>query len=506
MTLSRKILGLALLNVILIATALGVFAERQFGLSVESLLLGPARDRITSIANAVGRDLDSTPYAARAGLLAAYSQRYGVTFYLVDPRGQPLGGSPVEVPPALLDRMRSGPRPRPNGPAEAATPEDAGNLPPGSGFGPAGRGGRGPGGDQSNPPFLLITHQPLAYWVGVHMPTQGPQGERGVPAVLLLRADSIFNSRLFFDWRSLLWAVALLVALAALCWLPFVHGLTRSIRQMDRATEEIAQGRFDRHIQQNRRDELGHLGAQINRMAGRLEGFVRDQKRFLGDIAHELCAPIARIQFALGILEQKIDERQKSHLDVLRDEIQEMSGLVNELLMFSRAGMQVSETPLQRVELASIVKQAVSHQIPGSGTIQVVIAQGLAVIAYEPYLIRAVSNLLRNALRYAGESGPITVTARSEGDRVSLTVSDCGPGLPEQSLDHVFAPFYRPEAARSRDTGGAGLGLAIVKSCIEACRGTVVCRNREPSGLDVTVSLALSDGNALNPAAQEKWH
>ena len=72
-----------------------------------------------------------------------------------------------------------------------------------------------------------------------------------------------------------------------------------------------------------------------------------------------------------------------------------------------------------------------------------------------------------------------------------LTVADCGPGLPEQSLDDIFTPFYRPEAARNRDTGGAGLGLAIVKSCIEACRGTVVCRNRQPSGLEVTIALAV---------------
>ena len=174
---------------------------------------------------------------------------------------------------------------------------------------------------------------------------------------------------------------------------------------------------------------------------------------------------------------------------VLRDEIQEMSGLVNELLMFSKAGMHPAETPLKSVALDSIVQRAVSHQVPGAGSIQVAIAPTLAVIAYEPYLLRAIANLLRNALRYAGKDGPILVTARQEGSQVLLTVSDCGPGLPERSLEEVFAPFYRPEAARSRDTGGTGLGLAIVKSCIEACRGTVACRNRKPSGLEVTISL-----------------
>src|SRR5579872_6190112 len=107
--LSRKILGLALLNLILIALVLTLFAQWQFGLSVESLLLGPARDRVIGIANAVGRDLDATPDASRTELLAAYSRRYGVDFYLVDPRGVSLAGGGMVLPRALLERMRSSP-------------------------------------------------------------------------------------------------------------------------------------------------------------------------------------------------------------------------------------------------------------------------------------------------------------------------------------------------------------------------------------------------------------
>ena len=474
--LSRKILGLALLNLILIALVLALFAQWQFGLSVESLVLGPARDRVMGIANAVGRELDLTPDASRTELLAAYSRRYGVDFYLTDPRGQSLAGAAIELPAALLDRMRYHSGPGGKGPG-----------PPGPGFGPR-------GGPPSEPAFLTITRKPLTYWIGVRMPINGPNGERGVPAVLLLRASSIWNSQLFFDWRALLWLAATLAAVALLCWWPFVHRVTRSIRQMDHATEEIAQGRFDKHVMLRRRDELGHLGRQINRMAGRLEGFVKHQKRFLGDIAHELSAPIARIQFALGILEQKVGDAQRAHVDVLREEIQEMSGLVNELLLFSKAGMRAEEAPLKPVALGAIVQRAVAHHAPGVSPIQVAVAPTLSVIAYEPYLLRAISNLLRNAVRYAGEDGPIAIGARQEGGQVLLTVSDCGPGLPEESLEEVFAPFYRLESARSRDTGGAGLGLAIVKSCIEACHGTVECRNRKPSGLEVTISLPGGNG------------
>jgi two-component system, OmpR family, sensor histidine kinase CpxA len=68
-------------------------------------------------------------------------------------------------------------------------------------------------------------------------------------------------------------------------------------------------------------------------------------------------------------------------------------------------------------------------------------------------------------------------------------VADRGPGLPEQELEQVFTPFYRLDAARTRETGGAGLGLAIVRTCVEACGGTVVCRNGNAGGLEVVIRL-----------------
>src|SRR6202000_411277 len=118
-----------------------------------------------------------------------------------------------------------------------------------------------------------------------------------------------------------------------------VRGITRSISRMTRATEKIAEGNFDVRTQVRRQDELGFLSEAINRMAERLPGVVSGQKRFLGDIAHELCSPIARIQVALGILEQRADEKQKAYLQDLREEVEQMSGLVNELLSFTKASM-----------------------------------------------------------------------------------------------------------------------------------------------------------------------
>jgi two-component system, OmpR family, sensor histidine kinase CpxA len=265
-------------------------------------------------------------------------------------------------------------------------------------------------------------------------------------------------------------------------------------RRDGRATKEMAQGNFDVRVAHRRRDELGDLGQQVDRLGTQLGGFVRNQKRFLGDIAHELCAPIARIQFALGILEQKAEVQNaadalRPHVAVLHDEVQEMSGLVNELLQFSKAGLQSHSAPLAHVDVASVVRRAALRDPSPGEPFSTDVPEGLTAMAHEEYLLRAVSNLLRNALRYAGASGGISVTARREQERVAIRVADHGPGLPEGELEEVFAPFYRPEASRTRETGGAGLGLAIVKTCVEACGGTVEARNRAGGGLEVTISL-----------------
>lgn len=480
--LSRKIVGLVVLNLVLLAVVVAVFAQWQFGWSLESLVLGPGRDRILVLANAFARELDSVPYNARSELLVTYSRSYDADFFLFSPRGESLAGRQETPPKAVLDRMEFS-RPLRRGPP--ARGGDAGMRPA-----PALRPGPPPGA-----PFFVMTRDPLRYWVGAQIFTTGEDGERGVPGVLLMRSGSLLNTHLFFDWRILMWLGAIMAGVSLLCWWPFVHGVTHAIQQMERATEVIAQGEFEAQAMQRRNDELGRLGWHINRMAGRLGGFVQRQKRFLGDTAHELSAPIARIQFALGILEQRVDEAQQTHVTVLREEIQEMSHLVNELLLFSKAGVKTAPAPMKNVDLNAVVQRAIAQQLPGSGDVRAALEPGLLVAAHEPYLLRAISNVVRNALRYAGEDGPITIAARREGEKVVLTIIDCGPGLPEESLEDVFEPFYRPEAARSRDTGGTGLGLAIVKSCVEACHGSVRCRNCVPSGLEVTISL-VSAGTA----------
>ena len=309
---------------------------------------------------------------------------------------------------------------------------------------------------------------------------------------------------LFFDFKPWL-AVALgAVLFSALLWAPLVRGITHSIAQMTQTTRQIAEGRFDARTQDGRRDELGLLGQSINRMAARLSGFVTGQKRFLGDVAHELCSPLARIQVALGILEQRADEKQQGYVNDVREEVQHMSSLVNELLSFSRASLGSSTIKLQPLIVRQVVDKAVSRENTEGVQIRLQVADDLCVLAEPELLVRSLSNLLRNAIRYAGHAGPITVSARREDNYVVVTVADCGPGVPEGELAQIFDPFYRLDGSRDANTGGVGLGLAIVKTCIESCRGSVACRNRQPSGLEVDLRLqaASQDQSATDGMAE----
>jgi two-component system sensor histidine kinase CpxA len=118
---------------------------------------------------------------------------------------------------------------------------------------------------------------------------------------------------------------------------------------------------------------------------------------------------------------------------------------------------------------------------------------GLAVRADADLLARAIGNLLRNALRYAGRDAAITLRAYRVDTSVELVVDDTGPGVPPEALARLGEPFFRPEIARQRETGGAGLGLAIVRACVEACGGGVHFANRDPRGFRASIRLPLAD-------------
>ncbi|HWF20234.1 MAG TPA: HAMP domain-containing sensor histidine kinase, partial [Verrucomicrobiae bacterium] len=342
--LYAKILFWFFLNVVFLCAVFFIVARGQFHFWMDALISGPAGGRMQAVTHLIAEELRDRPQTEWNGVLQRFSSAYNVEFTVFRNDGRQLAGETVTLPPQV--RIRLAERHGMNPPPPHGEIEGGHFNPP-------------PGDEMHAPPapdrpqkIMMHTSAPSRYWVMVHllMPSQDAS-PHPTPMVLLAESESLSGGGLFFDLTNLAAGGLAVVLVSVLFWFPLVRGITSSISRMTMATEQIAEGRFHVRTQVRRQDELGSLSEAINRMAERLSGFVAGQKRFLGDISHELCSPIARIQVALGILEQRADEKQKAYLADLREEVEQMSGLVNELLSFSKASLGGAEIKLQPVAL-----------------------------------------------------------------------------------------------------------------------------------------------------------
>ena len=455
-TLSSKIFLVALLNLLLVSVVLATFMRFQYRIDLRWFLLTPAQDRILATARQIALELRDADPATWNQLLQRYSAANKVELRLVDDDGRPLAGLSSPLPPEVLQNLD-----------------------------------RQTHNQNRNSPLLFLgtTDNPDHHWIGVRIPIPAQNGHRHIHGFLIAAASSLLATPFFFDPKPWIAVACALALISVLCWLPFGRRLVRSVSRISSATGQIAEGQFRIQLPIARHDELGQLSASINRMAARLEGYVAGQKRFLGDTAHELCSPIARMQLAVGLLERVSDPALRATIADLGDDLQHMSSLVNDILSFSKAGLRGPEIGLEAVSLAQVAHSVLERESTAAAIIDNKIPAGLCVQANRDLLERALSNVLRNAVRYAGSDGPITLTADRKQAKTTLRVADCGPGLPADDLDRIFDPFYRLDGARGGDSGGVGLGLAIVKSCVEACQGSVLCRNLHPRGLAVEITL-----------------
>jgi two-component system sensor histidine kinase CpxA len=284
--------------------------------------------------------------------------------------------------------------------------------------------------------------------------------------------------------------IAAILLMSALLWWPFVWRMTRTIRQLLNATQQMSQGRLEVRVSETRRDELGELAAAVNSMAERLHTYLQGQRQFIADVAHEVISPIARMQIGLGILEAHVPEKGDSALLDVREDLEQMAQMLDELLLFSRSGMESDRTPLVRTHLQAIIEKVVAAEA-SDANVTVTIPPDIYVKSRPAMLERALSNLVRNARRYAADgTEPIELVANRDAAEVRLLVRDRGPGVPETALARLGEPFFRPELSRGRATGGFGLGLAIVRRCVAACHGEVRFRNRVGGGFEAQIDLA----------------
>jgi signal transduction histidine kinase len=265
-----------------------------------------------------------------------------------------------------------------------------------------------------------------------------------------------------------------------------VRWLVRPIKWIQTGTARIGQGDLDYRIRSTRRDDLGDLAADINRMADDVRDMLEAKQQLLLAISHELRSPLTRAKVALEFLE----EGQVKH-NLLGD-IREMEHLIADLLESER--MNAGHTTLRRsaVELGAMLQSLIHGEFQDRfAQINLHLPSQPVVREIDEVRVRLVAkNLIENALRYTPPDGaPVEVELEAKPGMIVLRVRDHGPGIPKEHLGRVTEPFYRADPARSRSTGGLGLGLYLAKRIAEAHRGSLVIESVLGQGTLCTVTI-----------------
>jgi two-component system phosphate regulon sensor histidine kinase PhoR len=222
----------------------------------------------------------------------------------------------------------------------------------------------------------------------------------------------------------------------------------------------------------------------------------RVRRDFVANVSHELRTPLTAVRGYVEALMQEpvAPDQRRTFLEVIERHSGRMERLVNDLLRLARLDAQQETADLRTVDVAALFRLAAADLAERieRRRVQVDIAVDPAAATMDADATKmhdALRNLIENAVNYSSEGGRIELEAHADGDRLLLTVSDHGPGVPHADLGRVFERFYRVDKSRTGDPGGTGLGLSIVRHLVELHGGKITAGNRAEGGAVFTISL-----------------
>lgn len=290
----------------------------------------------------------------------------------------------------------------------------------------------------------------------------------------------------------------LAVGVSGLICVLLARHITSPLFELRRGTETIAVGNLTARVPgtlRNRRDEIGQLGRDFDRMAERLESLVDGHKRLLADVSHELRSPLSRLLVALGLARRANVEEMPEFLDRIALESRRLDTLIGQLLTLSRIESGSHGAAASSIDLAALVHEvAIDADFEAraqSRRVGVTAFETCTVSGFEDLLRSAVENVVRNGVRFTREGTAVDVSIRCERDRAVIRIRDRGPGVPEALLSEIFLPFHRGPTKYGARNEGAGLGLAIAHRAVAANGGTLDAMNAADGGLIVEIEFPL---------------
>ena len=287
----------------------------------------------------------------------------------------------------------------------------------------------------------------------------------------------------------------LILSLSAVSGIFFIKSIVQPIRDVSNIARKIAMGDFEARIEITRNDEIGELCDTINYMASELSQAENLKNDFISSVSHELRTPLTAIRgwgetakMSLGTDEELVNRG----LDVVLSEADRLSGLVEELLDFSRMQTGRMTVVSQPLNISWLLSESVAMYVELSKK------QGIELIYTKPTeeyqvlgdtnrLKQVFINIIDNAVKYTESGGQVLVSQELEEACVRITVKDTGVGIPAQDIDRVKEKFYKA----NKTVRGSGIGLAVADEIIKQHQGLLFIESTEGVGTTATIVLPL---------------
>lgn len=294
---------------------------------------------------------------------------------------------------------------------------------------------------------------------------------------------------------TVLQGLAPVVVLAAILALLAARTVLRPVADLGRATKNLAAGDLSTRVEVRGQDELAELAVTFNQTADSLQASVaelREQQlraqRFVADVSHELRTPLAAMTMVSTVLDEDADQLPPDAASAARTvsaETAQLSRLVQDLIEISRFDAKAARLNASETDLADVIRSTLARR-GWADKVETDLAQGVRATVDRRRFDVVVANLVGNALRHGAQ--PVAVVLRATIADVTVEVSDGGPGLPPDSLAHIFDRFYKADTARTRSEG-SGLGTAIALENARLHHGTIEAANRPEGGAVFTLRL-----------------
>ncbi|SHL97913.1 ATP-binding protein [Rhizobacter sp. OV335] len=280
-------------------------------------------------------------------------------------------------------------------------------------------------------------------------------------------------------WVS--WVLAAQLAVLALCAWIAVRLLTRPLAALAAAADQLGPDLKGQALPEHGPSEVAHAARAFNAMQQRIAGYAAERVEILAAISHDLQTPITRMRLRTDLMDDGPDR------DKIRQDLDAMNLLVREGVTYARTLHGATEPPC-RIDADALFESLIADYEDAGEAVQLEGRVSVPIVSRPNALRRILMNLIDNALSFGSE---VALRVQTDGTRLTLSVLDNGPGIPEDQLEAVLKPFYRLEGSRNRSTGGTGLGLAIAHQLAIAMGAQLSLHNRSAGGLEARLVLSL---------------